>query len=89
MSKKIQYCTVILSDSVFKEINFLRESLSNKDGQIWNTSNTINLLLQFCFKENNIICAQNSLFLEKYFDGQDSFLNEFQLEVTQSATFPR
>lgn len=90
MSKKILYRRIFFQDSVFEEIHKLQNVLSQIDGKIWNTSNIVNLLLRFYFKdENNPICAELMPFLQSYMAEKESFLNAFVSDIMISSVSDR
>lgn len=86
MAQKIQYVEIIFSDHIYDEIKLLQKELSHKDGRVWSISSTINLLLRFCvYEKNNVIYAQNYLFLKDYLYAKEAFLKDFTSRVFMSA----
>jgi hypothetical protein len=86
LSQKIQYKTIIFPEHVYDEIQKLRVELSRKDRKTYSISNTINLLLRFCFDEGNcFIFAQDYSFFRDYMYEKESFLEDFISSVFISA----
>ena len=81
---QIQYVTIIFPDHVYEEIQLLQKELSYKDNKNWSASDTIKLLLQFCFEENDVIYAQNYSFLREHIYEKESFLEDFMSTVLRS-----
>jgi len=90
MSQKIICHTVLFQDFIFEEIYKLQDVLSQIDGKTWSTSNIVNLLLRFYFKEgNNPIYAELMPFLQSYMIGKKSFLDAFISDVMMSSISDR
>jgi len=82
---QIQFKTIIFSENVYDEIQKLQRELC-KGGKIYSISNTVNLLLKFCmYEENDIIFAQDHLFLRNYLNEKELFLKDFISSVFMSA----
>ena len=82
---QIQHYTIILPDHVYDEIQLLQKELSYKDDKTWNISDTINLLLRFCYgEENDFKCDKNYSFLIQHTYKKESFLEDFTSSVLRS-----
>ena len=81
---QIQEVTVIFPDHVYDEIQLLQKELSCRDGKMWSISDTINLLLEFCLEERDLVHTQHYLFLIEYMYERESFFKEFTSSVFRS-----
>lgn len=88
MLEQKTYCTLIIPDHIYEEIQLFQTSLLREKGNEWTFTKTFNLLLKFCLSDYNFRTDKEDFeLIQKYFAKKEFILEELNSSILLSAVF--